>query len=67
MASRFNKGDHVVTPSGDTAVVRLVDRCELELEYDDPLNRKHGTLRLKEKLCRKYVPGLRMPKPVKVG
>lgn len=67
MPSRFSKGDHVVTPTGDTAIVRLVDRGELELEYDDPLVRRHGALRLKEKLCRKYVPGFRLPKPVKVG
>jgi hypothetical protein len=64
--SRFDKGDHVVTPSGDTAIVRLADKGELELEYDRPLNRKHGGLRLKEKLCRKYTPGTRIPKPVRI-
>jgi len=65
--SRFEKGDHVVTPTGEEAVV-IGEPAGffVPLKYDGALDIRDAFLDLHEKFLRKYVPGLKMPKPVRV-
>jgi hypothetical protein len=65
--SRFQKGDHVVTPAANTArVIGAVQGRIVPLRYDDPLDPADALVDLDERLLRKYVPGLKMPKPVRI-
>lgn len=65
--SRFEEGDHVVCPTGDTARVVRETLEGVEVRYDGALVREHATMVIAGKYLRKYVPGLRLPEPVRIG
>lgn len=55
----FEKGDRVVTPSGEIAkVVRARSDGRFELQYVEPLVPEHGELVLPGKLLRQCIPGI---------
>ena len=64
--SRFDKGDHVVCPSGETGRVIGITLEGIVVKYDGALIPEHGLVTLPEKLLVKFVPGLNMPKPKRV-
>jgi hypothetical protein len=63
----FEIDDDVVTPAGEEAfIVAVLDDGRFEVQYKFPLNRDNARVVLKGRLLRKYVPGLRLPRPVRV-
>jgi hypothetical protein len=65
--SRFEPDDPVVLPSGDTGRVLCETPAGVEVRYDEPLNPANSCVTIAAKYLRKYVPGLRLPRPVRIG
>lgn len=65
--SRFERNDPVVLPSGETGRVIGETLEGVEVRYDGALIPEHAFVTIAPKLLRKYVPGLRLPKPVRVA
>ncbi len=63
---RYRKGDAVITPCGDKAVVQAVIGDWLVLKYRDVIPGAEAEFTLHAKLVAKYVPGLRLPLPVRL-
>jgi hypothetical protein len=62
----FEPDDPVLLPSGETARVVGENSEGVCVRYDGALSEQSAYVTLPAKLLRRYVPGLRLPAPVRV-
>jgi hypothetical protein len=63
----FVEGEFVITPLGEVAeVIGMGEDGRVELHYEEALIERNAYVALEPKLLRRYVPGERMPHPVRL-
>jgi hypothetical protein len=59
------KGDRVVTPSDEVAVVQRANDGRLDLLYEEAIVPRNGVVSLPQSLCAVWLPGDPRPAPIK--